>query len=83
MTILKNLIGKMKKQACFGLKTYQKTLAVGLLFVAGGGEKPQKTSFQKVVEDAETAEMRIFEVPKIDPLQTKIAKVGIPSVKKL
>ena len=56
---------------------------MGLLFVAGGGEKPQKTSFQKVVEDAETAEMRIFEVPKIDPLQTKIAKVGIPSVKKL
>ena len=73
----------MKKQACFGPKTYQKKFPVCFLFVFGVGEKLENMCFQKVVEDAETAEMRIFEVPKSSSLQTKIAKVSIPLVKRL
>ena len=69
MSIYKNLIGKVKKQACFWLKTYQKNFTVGFFFVAGGGKKLRNTSFQKALEDAESAEMPIFEVPKIDPVQ--------------
>ena len=67
MTNLNNLIGKVKKQACFCLKNALNLVDVGILFLSGQGEKLKTRHFQKVFRDAETPEIRIFEVPKLDP----------------
>ena len=67
MTNLQNLIGKVKKQACFRSKKGWDLLDVGTLFLAGLGEKLKNSCFEKAVRDGESREMRIFEVPKLDP----------------
>ena len=81
MAILKNLIGKVEKQACFCLKKSVNFVAVGQIFLSREGENRKNSCFEKGFRDWETGEMPIFEVPKFDAKQTEIAKAAFPWVK--